>query len=79
MLPLPQFVAGAGQLLLGGHGALVNACPVLVIWTALALAASILAASRRSARIGGEASVSVADPPSAPAGPPSVAGAPATA
>jgi putative membrane protein len=55
LLPLPQFVAGAGQLLLGGHGALGNACLVLVIWTMLATAASVLAASRRSARIGGEA------------------------
>lgn len=69
VLPLPQFVSGAGQLLLGGHGALVNACLVLVIWTVLALAASVLAASRRSARIGGDASASVPVPPSAPAGP----------
>ena len=51
-LPLPQFVSGAGQLLLGGQGSLANACLVLSIWTVLALGASLLAASRRSARVG---------------------------
>ena len=47
-LPLPQFVTGAAQLLLGGQGSLVNACLVLSLWTVLALGASLLAASRRS-------------------------------
>ncbi|HEU5486077.1 MAG TPA: YhgE/Pip domain-containing protein [Microlunatus sp.] len=60
MLPLPQFVSGAGQLLLGGHGSLMNACLVLALWTVLAVAASVLAASRRSARIG--AAVAVSEP-----------------
>ena len=52
VLPLPQFVNGAAQLLLGGQGSLVNACLVLSLWTVLALGASVLAASRRSTRIG---------------------------
>ena len=51
-LPLPQFVNGAAQLLLGGQGSLVNACLVLSLWTVLALGASLLAASRRSSRVG---------------------------
>ncbi|HEY5980206.1 MAG TPA: YhgE/Pip domain-containing protein [Microlunatus sp.] len=53
VLPLPQFVRGAAELLLGGQGSLVNACLVLSLWTVLALGASLLAASRRSSRVGG--------------------------
>ena len=52
VLPLPQFVDGAGQLLLGGQGSLANACLVLAGWTVLAVGASVLAATRRSSRIG---------------------------
>ena len=63
-LPLPQFVSGAGQLLVGGQGSLVNACLVLSIWTVLALGASLLAASRRSARVG---EVELAPPSPVPA------------
>lgn len=40
VLPLPQFVNGAGQLLLGGHGSLLTACLVLAIWSVLAFGAS---------------------------------------
>ena len=52
VLPLPQFVSGAAQLLLGGQGSLANACLVLSLWTVLAFGASLLAASRRSSRVG---------------------------
>ena len=62
VLPLPQFASGAGQLLLGGHGSLANACLVLSIWTVLAVAASVLAAARRSARIGAAGAVSESSP-----------------
>jgi putative membrane protein len=57
VLPLPQFVNGAGQLLLGGHGSLLTACLVLAIWSVLAFGASVLAATRRSARIGAAGAV----------------------
>jgi putative membrane protein len=52
VLPLPQFVSGAAELLLGGHGSLATACLVLSIWTVLAIGASVLAAARRSSRVG---------------------------
>ncbi|HEY5787336.1 MAG TPA: YhgE/Pip domain-containing protein [Microlunatus sp.] len=68
VLPLPQFVSGAAQLLLGGRGSLANACLVLAIWTVLAIGASLLAASRRSSRVGSVETVS-----------PSPAAAPSTA
>ena len=58
VLPLPQFVSGAAQLLLGGRGSLANACLVLAIWTVLAIGASLLAASRRSSRVGSVETVS---------------------
>lgn len=63
VLPLPQFVNGAGQQLLGGHGSLTTACLVLSIWTALALGISAVAAARRSSRIGvGEISKGASGP-----------------
>ncbi|HYI54993.1 MAG TPA: YhgE/Pip domain-containing protein [Microlunatus sp.] len=63
-LPLPQFVSGAAQLMLGGRGNLASACLVLSLWTVLALGASLLAASRRSSRVGG---VETVHPSPAPA------------
>lgn len=63
VLPLPQFVDGAGQQLLGGHGSLGTACLVLSLWTVLALGASLFAAARRSGRIG----AAVVEPNTAPA------------
>jgi putative membrane protein len=62
VLPLPQFVAGAGQLLLGGQGSLANACLVLAGWTVLAAGASILAAARLSGRIGAADVISQSTP-----------------
>ena len=63
MLPLPQFVNGAGQQLLGGHGGLATACLVLSLWTVLALGVSVLAAARRSSRIGaGDSSTGIPEP-----------------
>lgn len=48
VLPVPQFVDGAGQLVLGGaSGGLVGAVAVLVGWTVLGLLVSLLAASRQ--------------------------------
>jgi hypothetical protein len=52
VLPLPQFVDGAGQLLLGGQsGGLTQACVVLALWTAGALIASVLATARTRPRL----------------------------
>ena len=70
VLPLPQFVSGAAQLLLGGRGSLVNACLVLSLWTVFAFGASLLAASRRSSRVG---EVEPAPPSPSPAPGPSPA------
>jgi putative membrane protein len=70
VLPLPQFVSGAGQLLLGGQGSLLTACLVLSLWTLLALGASVLAAVRRSSKVGdpiGSPAPPRPDPASAPA------------
>lgn len=62
VLPLPQFASGAGQLLLGGRGSVASACLVLSIWTAVAVAASVVAAARQSARIGAAGAVSESSP-----------------
>ena len=69
VLPLPQFVAGAGQLLLGGRSA-GQCLSGAVLWTVLAFAASLLAASRRSSRVG---EVEPAPPSPSPAPGPSPA------
>ncbi|MET0695678.1 MAG: YhgE/Pip domain-containing protein [Propionibacteriaceae bacterium] len=47
VLPLPQFVDGAGELLIGGSGHLVGACVVLVAWTLVSLAGSAVATARK--------------------------------
>jgi putative membrane protein len=47
ILPVPQFVAGAGRLLLDGRGSVVGPCLVLVGWTVIALAVSVLSMTRR--------------------------------
>ena|GEM_PF-6157476 len=60
VLPIPQFVNGALQLLLGGHGSLANACLVLLIWTVLALGTSVVITGRGSRRIGSPATGSPA-------------------
>ena len=43
ILPLPQFVAGAGRLLLGGGGDVVGPCLTLVGWTVGAFLVSVRA------------------------------------
>lgn len=71
VLPLPQFVNGAGQQVLGGHGSLATACLVLSIWTVFALGISVLAAARRSGRIGiGETNAGIPEPSPRPAASP---------
>ena len=47
ILPLPQFVAGAGRLLLGGGGDVVGPCLTLVGWTVGAFLVSVLCAARQ--------------------------------
>src|SRR6476661_5455472 len=47
ILPLPQFVAGAGRLLLGGGGDVVGPCLTLVGWTVGAFLASVVCAARQ--------------------------------
>jgi putative membrane protein len=47
ILPLPQFVAGAGRLLLGGGGDVVGPCLTLVGWTIGAFLVSVLCAARQ--------------------------------
>ena len=47
ILPLPQFVAGASHLLLGGGGDVVGPALVLVGWSLAALFVSVLATSRK--------------------------------
>ena len=47
VLPLPQFVAPAGRLLLGGGGDVVGPCLTLVGWTVGALLVSVLYAARQ--------------------------------
>jgi putative membrane protein len=52
VLPLPQFVDGAGQLLLGGStGGLLQACVILALWTGGALLVSTLATARKRPRL----------------------------
>jgi putative membrane protein len=46
-LPVPQFVTAASRLLLDGSGNVTGACVVLVGWSVLAVAASILLMTRR--------------------------------
>lgn len=49
ILPVPQFVDGAGQLMLGGISkGLIGACVVLVAWTVGALVVSVVATARRN-------------------------------
>jgi putative membrane protein len=47
VLPLPQFVAGAGRFLLGGGGDVVGPCLSLVAWSVVALLVSVAFAARR--------------------------------
>ena len=47
VLPLPQFVAGAGRFLLGGGGDVVGPCLTLVGWSVAALLVSVAFAARR--------------------------------
>lgn len=63
VLPLPQFVNGVGQLVLGGHGSLLDASLVLSLWVVLAVGVSVLVAVRRSARVGTVAGASVTPKP----------------
>jgi putative membrane protein len=47
-LPLPRFVGGAGQLILGGSsGGLFSACVALAFWMVLGLLATAFATARR--------------------------------
>ena len=52
ILPLPQFVNGATEMVIGGiSGDIVGACVVLAGWMFLALAVSVVATSRRGPRL----------------------------
>jgi putative membrane protein len=52
ILPVPQFVDGAGQLMLGGISkGLIGASVALIAWTAGALVVSVLATARRSPQL----------------------------
>ena len=66
VLPLPRFVDGASQLLLGGSSrGLVDACVLLALWMAGSLVVSVLAIARRRPRL----STTPAAEQFAPAGP----------
>ena len=52
ILPLPQFVNGATEMVIGGiSGDIVGACVVLAGWMLVALAVSVVATGRRGPRL----------------------------
>lgn len=52
ILPLPQFVNGASEMVIGGFsGDIVGACVVLAGWMFIALAVSVVATTRRGPRL----------------------------
>lgn len=60
VLPLPQFVNGASELVIGGiSGNLVGACVTLAGWLVLAIVVSVLATARKGPAL----AAATADPP----------------
>ncbi len=63
ILPLPQFVNGASELVIGGFsGDVIGACVVLAGWMFASIAVSVIATGRKGPRL----AAATADPPSRP-------------